>query len=181
MRAFLALLLLVPPTTLAFVPISPLAPHTALSRLSSSKADEKVQKTDPSVANAKNPETEPRDKRYCIPLEEICLDDLPKVGGKTASLGEMIQQLAPLGVDVPGGFGVSSTVYDAVLDRYNLRERLQRLLKDIDGENRLQARDVPYRGSHRTTNVLVFSLIRYYSFESRRSCEARPPSPPHDR
>jgi pyruvate, water dikinase len=45
----------------------------------------------------------------------------------------MIQQLTPLGVDVPGGFGVSSTAYDAVLDQSGLRERLQDLLKDFDG------------------------------------------------
>lgn len=70
--------------------------------------------------------------KYCIPLENIHLDDLPKVGGKTASLGEMIQELKPLGVVVPGGFGVSSTAYDAVLDRYGLRERLALLLEDID-------------------------------------------------
>ena len=50
--------------------------------------------------------------KHCIPLQNIGLDDLPKVGGKTASLGEMIQQLTPLGVSVPGGFGVSSTAYD---------------------------------------------------------------------
>ena len=73
-------------------------------------------------------------ERHCIPLQEIGLDDLPKVGGKTASLGEMIQELTPLGVDVPGGFGVSSTAYDAVLDRFNLRERLQLVLDDIDGK-----------------------------------------------
>ena len=54
---------------------------------------------------------------------------------KTASLGEMIQELKPLGVDVPGGFGVSSTAYDAVLDRYELRERLQLLLHDVDVSN----------------------------------------------
>jgi pyruvate,water dikinase len=40
--------------------------------------------------------------KFCIPLETIRLEDLPKVGGKTASLGEMIQELKPLGVDVPG-------------------------------------------------------------------------------
>eukprot|EP01083_Nonionella_stella_P052262 138726_1 len=50
--------------------------------------------------------------RHCIPLQEIGLDDLPKVGGKTASLGEMIQQLTPLGVSVPGGFCVCSSAYD---------------------------------------------------------------------
>ena len=70
---------------------------------------------------------------YCIPLDELRLEDLPKVGGKTASLGEMIQKLVPLGVSVPGGFGVTSSVYDAVLDRFELRERLQDLLKDVDG------------------------------------------------
>lgn len=53
---------------------------------------------------------------------------------KTASLGEMIQELTPLGVDVPGGFGVSSTAYDAVLDRFDTREHLTALLKDVDGE-----------------------------------------------
>lgn len=71
-------------------------------------------------------------RKFCIPLDQIRLDEVPKFGGKTASLGEMIQELQPLGVDVPGGFGVSSDVYDAVLDRFELRERLQILLKDID-------------------------------------------------
>eukprot|EP01083_Nonionella_stella_P263459 894960_1 len=72
---------------------------------------------------------------HCIPLQEIALDDLPKVGGKTASLGEMIQQLAPLGVSVPGGFGVCSTVYDAVLDRFELRNRLTLLMDNVDVNN----------------------------------------------
>lgn len=71
---------------------------------------------------------------YCIPLEQVSLSDLPKVGGKTASLGEMIQQLEPYGVDIPGGFAVSSAAYDAVLDRYELRERLRLLLQDLDGK-----------------------------------------------
>lgn len=53
---------------------------------------------------------------------------------KTASLGEMIQELTPLGVDVPGGFGVSSTAYDAVLDQFDTREQLAAILKDVDGE-----------------------------------------------
>jgi phosphoenolpyruvate synthase/pyruvate phosphate dikinase len=59
---------------------------------------------------------------------------LPLPFRKTASLGEMIQQLTPLGVRVPGGFGVSSTAYDAVLDRHDLRQRLTSLLEDLDGK-----------------------------------------------
>ncbi|KAL3904682.1 MAG: hypothetical protein SGILL_009973 [Bacillariaceae sp.] len=44
----------------------------------------------------------------------------------------MIQQLQPLGVDVPGGFGVSSAAYDAVLNQSHLRERLDAALKNLD-------------------------------------------------
>jgi hypothetical protein len=74
-----------------------------------------------------------KEKEFVIPLADIRLDDIPKVGGKTASLGEMIRELAHLGVDVPGGFGVSSTAYDAVFDQHRLRERLTLLLEDLDG------------------------------------------------
>jgi pyruvate,water dikinase len=71
---------------------------------------------------------------YTIPLDKICLEDIPKVGGKTASLGEMIQQLQPLGVDVPGGYGVSSAAYDAMMNQFHLRERIDLLLKGLDGK-----------------------------------------------
>ena len=47
----------------------------------------------------------------------------------------MIQTLTPLGVTVPGGFAVSSTAYDAVLDRFQLRERLQLLMENVDVTN----------------------------------------------
>lgn len=71
-------------------------------------------------------------KVYCLPLEKVGLDDIPQVGGKTASLGEMIQQLSAIGVAVPGGFAVTSAAYDAILDRFQLRERLKLLLDGVD-------------------------------------------------
>ncbi len=52
-----------------------------------------------------------KEVKHCIPLKDVCLDNLSKVGEKTAYLGEMIQQLTPLGVSVPAGFGVSKIVY----------------------------------------------------------------------
>ena len=73
-------------------------------------------------------------EKYCLPLEKVGLSDLARVGGKTASLGEMIQNLTPLGVDVPGGFAVTANAYDAVLDRFRLRERLALLMDGIDGK-----------------------------------------------
>lgn len=65
--------------------------------------------------------------KHCIPLQDIGLDDLPKVGGKTASLGEMIQQLTPLGVSVPGGelrtqpTSLSYSEAKSILHAYSLR------------------------------------------------------------
>lgn len=73
-----------------------------------------------------------KDKVYCLPLDKVGLDDIPQVGGKTASLGEMIQQLSAIGVAVPGGFAVTSAAYDAILDRFQLRERLKLLLDGVD-------------------------------------------------
>lgn len=107
-----------------------------------------------------------KDYKYCLPLEKVSLTDLPRVGGKTASLGEMIQQLTPLGVDVPGGFAVTADAYDAVLDRFSLRERLELLLDGIDGK---------YNGRHcvgsSTRKRAIFSLPLlpfWICFTSRR-------------
>ncbi|NDC36097.1 MAG: hypothetical protein EBZ51_12180, partial [Synechococcaceae bacterium WB9_2_112] len=46
-----------------------------------------------------------------LPLEAVGLADLADVGGKNASLGELIQQLSQEGVNVPGGFAVTAAAY----------------------------------------------------------------------
>ncbi|KAG7358588.1 phosphoenolpyruvate synthase [Nitzschia inconspicua] len=84
---------------------------------------------------SKHDDTPSRTVPFTISFDEICLEDIPKVGGKTASLGEMIQRLQPLGVDVPGGFGVTSSAYDAVLDQLHLREQLGVKLESLDVSN----------------------------------------------
>jgi pyruvate,water dikinase len=55
----------------------------------------------------------------------------------------MIQELSPLGVAVPGGFAVSATAYDAVLNQKNLRKQLQQLMTDLDVTN---LKDLAQRG-----------------------------------
>ena len=106
-----------------------------------------------------------KDYKYCLPLEKVSLTDLPRVGGKTASLGEMIQQLTPLGVDVPGGFAVTADAYDAVLDRFSLRERLELLLDGIDG----MYNDRHCVGSRTRKNVPIsHSHCSRFGFASRR-------------
>lgn len=114
----------------------------------------------PSVAKAVNKQHVDGDDHniYTIPLEEISLADLPKVGGKTASLGEMIQQLTPLGIDVPGGFAVSSTAYDAVLDQSGLRERLREMMEGLDVQD---LDDLAIRGRKARQMILDAGLPKH--------------------
>ncbi|MGF1575183.1 MAG: PEP/pyruvate-binding domain-containing protein, partial [Cyanophyceae cyanobacterium] len=48
---------------------------------------------------------------FVVPLDQVGLSDLAQVGGKNASLGEMLQQLVPQGIRVPGGFAVTAAAY----------------------------------------------------------------------
>ena len=69
---------------------------------------------------------------YVIPLEKLGMDDVPKVGGKNASLGEMLQNLSPLGVSVPGGFATTSDAYREFTAQDNLSDRIARHLEGLD-------------------------------------------------
>ncbi|MDO8992982.1 MAG: PEP/pyruvate-binding domain-containing protein, partial [Daejeonella sp.] len=48
---------------------------------------------------------------YIIPFKQISIEDLPKVGGKNASLGEMFNQLSSKGINIPDGFALSADAY----------------------------------------------------------------------
>jgi pyruvate,water dikinase len=60
------------------------------------------------------------------------MDDLPQVGGKNASLGEMIKNLVPKGICVPSGFAVTAQAYRYFLETNKLLEPLTTLLSKID-------------------------------------------------
>jgi len=60
------------------------------------------------------------------------MQDVEKVGGKNASLGEMISNLGTLGVDVPGGFATTSAAYREFLKTDGLDERINNTLQDLD-------------------------------------------------
>lgn len=54
---------------------------------------------------------------YTRSLEELRLEDVSLVGGKTASLGEMLGALRPLGIEVRGGFAITADAYRAILEK----------------------------------------------------------------
>ena len=70
--------------------------------------------------------------RFCLGLREISLDDVPLVGGKTASLGEMAAKLGEKGIPVPPGFAVTADGFSAVLAQGEVEAKLRGLLDGID-------------------------------------------------
>ena len=60
------------------------------------------------------------------------MDDLDQVGGKNASLGEMIANLASLGVNVPGGFATTADAFRDFLSDTGLDDRIGRRLEGLD-------------------------------------------------
>jgi pyruvate,water dikinase len=70
--------------------------------------------------------------RLVLPLESVRNSDVAKVGGKNASLGELISQLAASGVRVPGGFATTAEAFDQFLAHNKLTESIQAALKAVN-------------------------------------------------
>jgi pyruvate,water dikinase len=70
-----------------------------------------------------------------IPFERLALADVAEVGGKNASLGEMIGQLAGAGIRVPGGFATTAAAYREFMAGAGLRERVAARLATLDVED----------------------------------------------
>jgi pyruvate,water dikinase len=69
---------------------------------------------------------------YVIPFEQLGMHDVETVGGKNASLGEMIGSLAKLGVRVPGGFATTAHAYREFLKQGGLDARIRQELASLD-------------------------------------------------
>src|SRR5689334_17787379 len=68
-------------------------------------------------------------------LKDLRLSDLPQVGGKNASLGEMTSALAAAGIRVPGGFATTADAFREFLAQNGLEERIRSELEKLDPEN----------------------------------------------
>ncbi|MEH2086781.1 phosphoenolpyruvate synthase [Nostoc sp.] len=68
-------------------------------------------------------------------FDEIGIADIPVVGGKNASLGEMIQQLTPKGINVPTGFATTAYAYRNFIQSAGLEAKLRKLFADLDVED----------------------------------------------
>ena len=69
---------------------------------------------------------------YVLGLEHLRMTDVETVGGKNASLGEMISQLSAAGVRVPGGFATTAQAFRDFLQANQLTERINTRLQSLN-------------------------------------------------
>jgi len=68
-------------------------------------------------------------------FNEVGIEDVPIVGGKNASLGEMYRELTPKGVKIPNGFAISADAYWHVLNSSGITNKLKELMQGLDKGN----------------------------------------------
>jgi pyruvate,water dikinase len=73
--------------------------------------------------------------KYIKFFKEITLPDVPQVGGKNASLGEMQRNLAPKGVNLPNGFATTAKAYYYFIEEAGIREQMNQILDGLDAKN----------------------------------------------
>ncbi|MEO0849033.1 MAG: PEP/pyruvate-binding domain-containing protein, partial [Cyanobacteria bacterium J06648_1] len=88
------------------------------------------------VTADRNSQTQ-QDKEQVLVLwfEDVGMGDVSLVGGKNASLGEMIQQLTPKGINVPGGFATTAHAYRYFIEQAGLETKLRQLFSDLNVED----------------------------------------------
>jgi len=85
------------------------------------------------------------DKKRALVIwfHDLRIEDVPIVGGKNASLGEMVANLGAEGVSVPNGFAITAHAYDVFLEKTGLREKIKKALHGLNTRN---IKDLAKRG-----------------------------------
>ncbi|MBK9037645.1 MAG: phosphoenolpyruvate synthase [Bdellovibrionales bacterium] len=68
-------------------------------------------------------------------FEEISIQDIPLVGGKNASLGEMFQRLTPQGINIPPGFAVTADAFSSLVAQSDISEKIYSMLSSLDTQD----------------------------------------------
>ncbi|TXH98634.1 MAG: phosphoenolpyruvate synthase [Rheinheimera sp.] len=71
-------------------------------------------------------------QEFVVWYQDLGMHDVPRVGGKNASLGEMISNLSGVGVQVPGGFATTAEAFNQFLEQSGVNERIYQLLDGLD-------------------------------------------------
>ncbi len=73
-----------------------------------------------------------RNSEFILWFDQLGIEDVPLVGGKNASLGEMYKNLNPKGVNIPNGFAVTAFAYRYFLEKMQIKNKIKQILSDLD-------------------------------------------------
>ena len=76
-----------------------------------------------------------QDSKYILWFEEIKIEDVPLVGGKNASLGEMYRELVSYGVKIPNGFAITAQAYRHMVSTAGILDGLKETMSGLDKKN----------------------------------------------
>lgn len=76
-----------------------------------------------------------KEKEFILWFDQLGIEDVPLVGGKNASLGEMYKNLAPKGVKIPNGFAVTAYAYYYLVEKAGIKEKIHETLSGLDTSN----------------------------------------------
>ena len=88
-------------------------------------------------------------------FNQLSIKDVPSVGGKNASLGEMYRKLTPKGVKVPNGFATTAEGYDYFMEKTGTKRKIRKILKGLDTHNVV---DLMKRGEEVRKTILEAEL-----------------------
>lgn len=71
-------------------------------------------------------------EKFILPLNKVGINDIDRVGGKNASLGEMLQNLSSLGIRIPNGFVITVAAYKKFLEYNDLESTIKKIINAID-------------------------------------------------
>jgi len=74
-------------------------------------------------------------KAFVLWFKDLTIDDVPLVGGKNASLGEMYRNLTKKGVNIPNGFAVTAYSYKYLLKKAKIETTIRKILSDLNTHN----------------------------------------------
>ena len=86
-----------------------------------------------------------KEKKFILWFDEIELKDVPIVGGKNASLGEMYQKLVSKGINIPNGFAITAYAYRYFLDYSKVDKKIAEILSSLDTHDIKDLRDRGYK------------------------------------
>ena len=85
-----------------------------------------------------------KNKQFVLWFKDLTIEDVPLVGGKNASLGEMYRSLTKKGINIPNGFAVTAYAYKYFLKNAKIEDKIKQILSDLDTGN---MRNLAERGS----------------------------------